>query len=49
MAFSFSNNAIDIATDFIQDKTVAEDLSSTNIKIPRKYEKPKEEIKVEEL
>ena len=44
-----NNNAIDIATDFIQDKTVAEDLSSTNIKIPRKYEKPKEEIKVEEI
>ena len=44
-----NNNAIDIATDFIQDKTVVEDLSSTNIKIPRKYEKPKEEIKVEEI
>jgi hypothetical protein len=44
-----NNNAIDIATDFIQDKTVAEDLSSTNIKIPRKYQKPIEEIKVEEI
>jgi hypothetical protein len=44
-----NNNAIDIATDFIQDKTVAEDFSSKNIEIPRKYEKPKEEIKVEEI
>ena len=42
-----NNNAIDIAIDFIQDKTVAEDFSSKNIKIPRKYEKPKEEIKVD--
>ena len=38
-----NNNAIDIATDYIADKTVVEDLSSKNIKIPRTYEKPKEE------
>ena len=44
-----NNNAIDIATDFIQDKTVAEDLSSKNIKIPRKYNKPIEEVKTKEI
>jgi hypothetical protein len=44
-----NNNAIDIATDYIQDKTVVEDYASTNIKIPRKYQKPIDEIKVEEI
>ena len=38
-----NNNAIDIVTDYVADKTVVEDLSSKNIRIPRAYEKPKQE------
>jgi len=37
-----NNNAIDIVTDYVADKTVVEDLSSKNIFIPRSYEKPKQ-------
>jgi len=37
-----NNNAIDIVTDYVADKTVVEDLSSKNILIPRSYEKPKQ-------
>ena len=43
-----NNNAIDIATDYIADKTVVEDLSSKNIAIPRTYEKPKKQIIIKE-
>jgi hypothetical protein len=38
-----NNNAIDVLTDYVADKTVVEDLSSKNILIPRAYEKPKSE------
>jgi len=38
-----NNNAIDILTDYVADKTVVEDLSSKNILIPRDYKKPKSE------
>ena len=39
-----NNNAIDIATDYIADKTVVEDLSSKNIAIPRSYKKPETRV-----
>jgi hypothetical protein len=39
-----NNNAIDIATDYIADKTVVEDLSSKNIAIPRTYKKPETKV-----
>tara|TARA_R110000782_G_scaffold59562_2_gene123563 strand:+ start:498 stop:4184 length:3687 start_codon:yes stop_codon:yes gene_type:complete len=39
-----NNNAIDIATDYIADKTVVEDLSSKNIDIPRAYKKPETKV-----